>query len=391
MGGKTIDRGIRELEPGVYGITVSAGRDPVTGRYERIFSTVHGGIRAARTERDRLRAQVADGKNRKTTVTVDRLLDEWLEHLITIGRAPKTIHSYRHLAAHHVRPALGTRPLKSLSARDLDALYRQLIESKRQSTAEHVHRMLRAALNQAVRWDWIDASPAERATAPAIPYREVVVPEPTEIITLIEAAERSERPEMARFLFIAATTGLRRSELCGMRPDLDVNEDTLIMTVRRTLTEFDARGERAEQIQERQPKTRRGVRKMAVDLVTLAVIGAQRDFMASRARSACLELVAGHYLFSDEPDGSRPWKPDWVTSAFRRLTAKTDLGHLTLHTLRKFMSTRMIDAGVDVALVAKRGGHDVSVMLRHYTGVVTESDHRAAAAVAALIAPRSPQ
>ncbi len=87
-----------------------------------------------------------------------------------------------------------------------------------------------------------------------------------------------------------------------------------------------------------------------------------------------MPLVDDPYLFSDEVDGSSPWKPDSITQFFTRLRERVGLEHLTFHDLRKFMETYAQDLGFAPAAVAMRAGHDPSVMSKHYTGRIEEAD-----------------
>ncbi|HXH59409.1 hypothetical protein [Iamia sp.] len=75
---------------------------------------------------------------------------------------------------------------------------------------------------QACRWGWRDSNPAQWADPPSIPNRAPVVPEPGDVIALIEEAKASRSPEKARAIFVSATTGMRRAELCALRRRRDV-------------------------------------------------------------------------------------------------------------------------------------------------------------------------
>ena len=107
--------------------------------------------------------------------------------------------------------------------------------------------------------------------------------------------------------------------------------------------------------------------------------------MRERARDVDAELRRDAYLFSDSPDGSEPWKPNSVTQYFVRLRERCGLGHLDLHSLRKFMETYGQDLGFSAAQVAMRAGHDPSVAAKYYTGNVADADRALAAAVASLV------
>jgi integrase len=48
------------------------------------------------------------------------------------------------------------------------------------------------------------------------------------------------------------------------------------------------------------------------------------------------------YLFTPEPDGSRPWNPDSVTQRWAAVRAAVGLPKLRLHDLRHFQATMLL-------------------------------------------------
>jgi integrase len=73
--------------------------------------------------------------------------------------------------------------------------------------------------------------PAQWAEPPSIPNIEPTVPTPDEVRALIDEAERGKRPEMARAILVAATTGLRRAELSALRRDRDLDLERGLLRV----------------------------------------------------------------------------------------------------------------------------------------------------------------
>ena len=61
--------------------------------------------------------------------------------------------------------------------------------------------------------------------------------------------------------------------------------------------------------------------------------------LETRATFAGVALVDDAYVFSDAADGSVPWEPGSVTQYFNRMREWAGLGHLNVHSLRKFMET----------------------------------------------------
>lgn len=104
----------------------------------------------------------------------------------------------------------------------------------------HCHAALSTALRQAVKWGWIDRSPAERASPPPVPIREVQPPSAEQIIALVAELDRTDH-DLASMVYVAATTGCRRGELCGLRW-IDIDLVTSTLTVRRSITDTPPKG-----------------------------------------------------------------------------------------------------------------------------------------------------
>jgi integrase len=84
------------------------------------------------------------------------------------------------------------------------------------ATVRQVHAILRRALDQAARWGWIPANPAALASPPRLGSAEIRPPTPEEVSRLLETAYAAD-PDLAVLLWLAATTGARRGELCALR------------------------------------------------------------------------------------------------------------------------------------------------------------------------------
>jgi integrase len=172
---------------------------------------------------------------------VSELFDAFLDHAEARGLAPKSIAGYG-LLAKQAKAEFGTIQLRKLTAARLDTYYRGLIQrGLSPTTVSHHHAFLRSALRQAVRWGWIPRSPSDSATPPRAATTEPAAPSVEEVRRLLVAAE-SYNPDLASMLWVAATTGMRRGELCGLQwSDVDVAEATL--TVRRSITDLPGRVE----------------------------------------------------------------------------------------------------------------------------------------------------
>ena len=123
-----------------------------------------------------------------------------------------------------------------------------------------------------------------------------------------------------------------------------------------------------------------GERFVDIDAGTLGLLRVLHDQAFASALACGVALPADAFVFSDEPDGSVPWKPATTARRFKRACAAAGLPATTrLHDLRHLMATHLIDQGVSIAAVSARLGHaQNSTTLDIYTGRVAGSDRGAA-------------
>src|SRR5215216_2552367 len=169
-------------------------------------------------------------------LTVDQYLDRWLAH-IRISLRARTVARYTALLRDHVRPHVGARPLKQLSPLEIQAVYDRLAVGGRRDgkpgglAPQHilaVHRCLHRALSQAVTWRLVAHNAATHATPPPAPRIEAAALAPEQVAVLLDAADRSSSPWLGTWTVLAAATGSRNGELCGLEwSDLDLDAGTV--------------------------------------------------------------------------------------------------------------------------------------------------------------------
>ncbi|MGE0307069.1 MAG: tyrosine-type recombinase/integrase [Acidimicrobiia bacterium] len=376
--------GMRERSPGAWELIVEAGRDPVTGRRRQVSRMFSGNLRDAKKARAALITEVTKGRHTGTRACLDDLFDDWIVELRRKGRSPNTVHGYEKVYNRNIRPTLGRTQVTKVTTKTLTDLYgAHQTRGLSPRSVYQIHACLSSMFTQACRWGWRESNPAQWAEPPSIPNITPVVPTPEEVRALINAAEQSRRPEYARAILVAATTGLRRAELCGLRRWRYLDLERGLMRVSSSVVALP--GQPLDEI----PTKNRRVRTLAIDGLTAAILRAQIEMVGERARLSGVELVADPFVFTDVVDGSRPWSPGAITQFFARLRARAGLEHLDFHYLRKFMETYGQEMGYSVTQVALRAGHDPTVAAKHYSGRVAETDRALASAVASLLVQRT--
>lgn len=374
--------GMRERSPGVWELIVEAGRDPLTGKRRQVSRTFRGNLRDAKKARAALLVDVGKGRHTGAQATLDDLFAEWIVELRRKGRSPNTVRGYELVYERNIKPTLGAMQVTKVTTKTLTDLYgAHQARGLAARSVYQVHACLSSMFTQACRWGWRDSNPAQWADPPSIPNTEPTVPTPEEVRLLIAEAERGKRPEMARAILVAATTGLRRAELCALRRTRDLDLKRGVLRVSASVVKMP--GEPAREI----PTKNRRTRVLALDDLTVAILRAQLADVEARSALCHVELVDDPYVFTDAADGSVPWKPDTVSQYFGRMRERVGLDHLNFHDLRKFMETYGQEMGYSVTQVAMRAGHDPSIAAKHYSGRVGETDRALANAVASLLAP----
>jgi integrase len=373
---------IRERSPGVWEITVSAGRDPQTRRWSQVSKTIRGPIgrdgkvpRAIQAAAEDLAVE-ARSTPRTQSGSVAEVIDAYIELRRSRGAAPKTISGYETMAV-RIKRSLGAVDVSKLTGSDLDHFYSELLdEGRAESTVHHHHALLRASLRQAVRWRKILYSPADQATPPSPRSPEVRPPEPPDVGRIITRCCLEDRPQLARLVLVAALTGMRRGELCALRWE-DVGDNSVV--IRRSLSDLKGR------VEVRPTKTHK-VRKIALDEMARATLLAQLNDAEESCQACGTQLAADAYVWSQYPDHREPWRPGRVTQEFRGLVGREGIA-IRFQDLRHFAATQLLGAGIDVRTVAGRLGHGADQTLGRYGHFMPAQDIRAAEALGRTLGP----
>lgn len=366
---------------------VYAGRDPVTGRKRQVTRTVKGTRKEAERVRNEMLVAVQQGRESGSSATFGDLLDAWYE-TASPNWSPRTALEHKRVIESVLKPALGDKKLAKLRTADLDGLYAALRAGSADrrvlapATVRKYHTVARSALQQGVRWEWIAINPAANTTPPKMRKKEPVPPTPNEMAQVLEAAEADD-PDLHTFVRLAAVMGARRGEILGIRWQ-DFTEEYRSVEISSSVVIAE------KQIVVKETKTDR-VRRVAIDRSTAAVVAEHRARCDERAAACGSELGPRSFVFSHDPDGERPWRPDSASRSFARIRNRVGLSHVRLHDLRHYVATRLIAQGVDPRTVANRLGHaSPATTLSIYSHFVPEADRDAADFLGDLLGPNKP-
>ena len=323
----------------------------------------------------RLEVEVAGGHVGTSDPTVAELLTRWMDHLARLGRSDSTLYGYRRYVNRELVPAIGDVRLSKLTARHLDGLYTALTNrGLAPATVRQIHALVRAALNQAVRWGLVgrNVGAAGVGTLPA-PARATSAdggagPRPH------RGGDASSSRCSGCTCACVAATGMRRSEACGLRWS-DVEPSTGRLTVSRSHVSLPgAVGDR--------PTKTRSARTVTLDEGTADALRAGWRAARQLARFAGVDddTRRAGYVFSFDADGAGAWRGDTVSARWERARRAAGITGVRLHDLRHWQATQLLDAGVPVPTVAARLGHaDGTTTMKIYAHRTERADEQAAA------------
>jgi integrase len=372
--------------------------------------------------------QVDQKRAPRTSATLDQLLDRYLD-VGTAHLAPRTRREYMDRAAMHIRPMLGSTQIGKIDAFVLEALCADLAKCRdhchRRKYIDHrtslphacdehgeagpcsppdpgclrcqriyrphqckplkdagiraIHFILSGAFAAGVRWGWLGTSPVPDARKPGLPASEPQPPTAAEAAKLVNEAWARD-VEWGVFVWTAMTIGARRAEMCALRWH-DVDLEHQVVDVRRALSQ-DEEGRWYES----STKTHQH-RRIVLDPETTVLLAAHRARCETEAAALDVTLGVNAFVFSLAPDHSTFLNPDTATQRYERMARRLGI-KTSLHKLRHYSATELLNGGMDVRAVAGRLGHGSggAMTLRAYAAWLAEADQRAAP----LLAGRMP-
>ncbi len=367
---------VRQRNPGSWEIQVFLGRD-ANGKRMRKTETVRGKKSDAQRRLREIWAELDRGITpAQTRYRVGEWLDKWLDEKQIGGIREKTVDRYEGIIRLHVNPGLGRVELAKLSPIHIKDLELELIKGGMDPKGvEAVHNVLTAAMDLAMKMELIGRNPARLVTPPKSPKKRAFVPEVSQVHALLATAERSGHP-LWPAVHLAAYTGLRRGEISGLEwRHVDLDDACLSVVQSLVVT---AHGVKMEP-----PKTESGEREIELDAETVGVL---RDHRARQLDLATALGVDLPYMVFPKR-GSTDWcRPTVLGRMVSRLAIRANCPEVTLHSLRHFHATMLLQSGQNPAVVAERLGHSsAAITLSIYAHALPGWQRGAAAAFADLM------
>lgn len=363
-----------------YYAVIYEGLDPVNGRERRSWHAAGND----RTEAERLAERLAAGYNGRNDEVRSLTFGAYLTRQWLPGKkltlATSTYRGYVHKTERHILPALGTTRLRGLRPGHLETLYDRMLhpsDGRRAlapKTVYEVHLIIRGALGDAVRRGLISRNLALVAHAPrlrSIPKVEQQSWTAEQLQTFLRAAAGHR---LFPALWLSAMTGMRRSELLGLRwTDIDLDKATISINRGLVAIGYELHESRGKTDNSRRP----------VDLDPTTVLRGWRALQAAEYDAVGIDDPG--WAFADAE--GRRIHPHAISQAFERVARRAGVPAIRLHDLRHTHGTLLIKDGVPVKVVSERLGHaNIAFTIETYQDVLPGMQGDAARAFEALVA-----
>ena len=328
------------------------GINPLTGRERRRWHLAG----ASRLDAEAIVATIdaaasppADPSTR--ALTVGRFLTEqWMPRRRPQLRAT-TAHRYEWMIDNYINPRIGDVQLCSLRVEHVDRLYHDLLTGGSRTGGElasktvyDVHVIIRSSLADAARRSLVTSNVALLAHAPRAQPRARCGPETWTACQLRHYLASAAHLRLYPALHVAATTGMRRGELAGLRWG-DWQHGTHRLSIARS------RQVVGGQSVEVPVKTRTSRRSIDLDPTTETILERWRQ----------LQYGDGHPVGLGDPiftnTAGCAVHPESISQLFDRHLARTDIPRIRFHDLRHTHASLLVAAGTPIKVVSERLGH----------------------------------
>jgi integrase len=303
--------------------------------------------------------------------TLSEYLAQWLVTYAKPNVGNKTYERYGRIVD-DISVRLGSVRLCDLKPLAIQSFYAELLASGRKKggglsplTVQHIHRLLRKALHQAVRWEIIEKNPADGVDAPRVQRKEMTALDREGLAALLTALRGTK---LYLPTLLAATTGMRRGEILALRwSDVDLEAGTL--RVARSLEQSGAG------LNFKEPKSRYSKRAISLASATVDALKTHR----------ALRDTGPDGLVVCRPDGT-PYPPNQLSAEFHRAVHNKGFS-VRFHDMRHTHASNLLRDGVPVNVVSRRLGHaEPSITLNVYSHVLPGMQEEAAAKVDEMMA-----
>ncbi len=335
-------------------------------------------VASSSSELDR---KVAAFKQSKTDgiYNSNMMLKDWASQWLITQRQniqPNTWETYEGHIRLHILPELGRYKLCNLQPAHIRTFITKLADTLSTRSIEHIYVTLKALLQQAVDDDLLAKNPMRNVKKPHVTRtRPWVALTEQQIKKLLETVKN---PMHQLIIKLAAASGLRRSELLGLRiQDIDMHNCTV--SVRQTVKKI-----RSQSVICDTTKTPGSRRTVSLPVAIIPLI--RRQITANENNAASDTLWQPNGLLFPGEHGS-PLSPDWITHIVSDYGKRAGMPDgFCLNSLRHTSASLLLQHGASYKVVQERLGHSTAnLTLNTYSHVMPGQDKAAAELLSAVI------
>ena len=341
-----------------WGFTIDV--EPVNGRRKQKRFGRYKTKKAAETACNEMLYQRENGTYIvPKTITLKEYLTEWLEDVCKPKLSDTTFDSYTTMVEKHINPALGNVQLQKLQPILIQKFYNDKLGIGKDdcevilsaTSVRYIHSVLRKALNDAVRLQYIQRSIINMVQPPKATRHEAKFLTKTDVANMMELIKTED---VYMPVLLAVGLGLRRGEVLGLQwKDIDFEKSSI--SIKRTYLHC-----KDDDIKFRDCKTDKSNRMMIVPNTIMDTLKAQ----STKYKELKLFFGQGfndYDLVCCRADG-KPIAPNSLNHQFTRTLAKHELPHIRFHDLRHTNASLMLSQGVPMKVASDRLGHSTIVL-----------------------------
>lgn len=342
--------------------------------------------------------------------TLNELLDEYMNVYGARKWAIATYNGHRGLIENYIRPIIGDKKLQDLTSHAMDKYYNYLCqypsvstnharkagEYVTPSTIREVHKLLRNAFNQAVKWGLMEKNPVQNAI---LPKEEKVIRDIWTADILFKALELCDDDNLSLAINLSFACSLRMGELLGLTwKCVDISEESIknncaYLYVDKELQRVnnDALAKLGEKdiifkfppifsrnhttLVLKAPKTQSSVRKIFLPRTVAQMLVERRNSQLELQELFGEEYVDYDLVFAGTV--GRPIENQIINRALKKLIDDNDLPRVVFHSFRHSSITYKLKlSGGDIKSVQGDSGHSqVKMVTDHYSHII-EDDRR---------------
>ena len=342
--------------------------------------------------------------------SVSELLEEYTSIYGVNTWAMSTYEARRSLIFNYINPIIGGMMLDELTPRTMDKFYQSLLSVKARAvnnrkptsefltpcTVREIHKLLRNAFNQAVKWELMTRNPVINATLPKAEHKERDI---WTAETLFKALEVCDDDNLTLALNLAFSCSLRMGEMLGLTWDcIDISEVSIkagkaYVFVNKELQRVNR--DALEQLGEKDvlfkfppafartntalvlktPKTKTSVRKIFLPKTVAEMLVRHREEIDNLKELFGDEYTNYNLVFATSC--GRPIEGQIINRALKKLIADNDLPPVVFHSFRHSSITYKLKLnGGDMKSVQGDSGHAQVKMVADVYSHILDDDRR---------------